>query len=119
MLYHHILSIAVTIKESETDMDMILRVQAIQHPLRFLIQLHRLRRLRTVFDGKRGKPRGTTAVTAVDVCDGGKTRRKAPRVEEVQPIDVGCDLVNSIMQCLYHSFIFSMFSCAIFRKSCT
>ena len=90
MTNHHILAVAITFEESEADMRLVaLSIECCKHSHRLLVQLHGLRCLRPFFFWETGQPAGAAAVAAMDVGNSGKARREVPRVEEVQPVDVG------------------------------
>ena len=90
MMNHHFLAVAITFEESEADMGLVaLSIKGCKHSHRLLVQLHRLGCLRPFFFWETGQPTGAAAVAAMDVGNGSKARREVPRVEEVQPVDVG------------------------------
>ena len=90
MMNHHIFAVAVAVEESEADMGLVaLSIECCKHSHRLLVQLHRLSCLRPFFFWETGQPTGAAAVAAMDVGNSSKARREVPRVEEVQPVDVG------------------------------
>ena len=112
MMNHHILAVAITIEESEADMNAItLSPQTHQHPQSLLVQLHSLSGSLSFWLREISQPNRSTAVTSMDARDAGKARRKAPSMEEVAPVDVVGNFLETIVERLNHRDIEELSAC--------
>ena len=89
VVQQQVVAIGIGAAQAEEALHLQHPFQAGEHALGLLEELHGFGRLVAVGLGERRQPQGTARVAAVQVGDGGKARLEAPRVEEVDPVDVG------------------------------